>query len=97
MDRLVAAGASWPGAVALSGGGDSLCLMHLLADWAAKRKLPAPIMLTVDHGLRPGSEKDARKAVALARKRGLKAQLLTRKGKIPNGDIEAAAREARYT
>ncbi len=97
MDRLVAAGASWPGAAALSGGGDSLCLMHLLADWAAKRKLPAPIVLTVDHGLRPGSDKDARKAVALARKRGLKAQLLTRKGKIPNGDIEAAAREARYT
>ena len=71
--------------------------MHLLADWAASRKLPAPIVLTVDHGLRPGSDKHARHAVALARKRGLKAQLLTRKGKAPKGDIEAAAREARYT
>ena len=30
------------------------------------------------------------------RARGLKAQLLTRKGKIPKGDIEAEARDARY-
>ena len=97
MDRLLAAGAAWPGAVALSGGGDSLCLMHLLADWAAKRKLPAPVVLTVDHALRPGSDRHAKQAVALARKRGLKAQLLTRKGRAPKGDIEAEARDARYT
>ncbi len=35
MDEF-AAGGAWPGAVAVSGGGDLLALMHLLARWAKK-------------------------------------------------------------
>ena len=38
--------------VALSGGGDSIALMHLAALWAGSRRLSAA---TVDHGLRPAS------------------------------------------
>ena len=94
MDGL---GAPWPGAVALSGGGDSLALMHLLADWARARKLPPPVALVVDHALRAESAAEARKAAGFARKAGLTAHILTRKGAAPRSGIEAAARDARYS
>ncbi len=93
MDAL---GPIWPGAVAVSGGADSLALMHLLARWAKARSLPAPVALTVDHGLLPGSAATARKVVAWARKAGLKAVSLAWKGQKPSADIEAEARAARY-
>ena len=93
MDDL---GAPWPGAVAVSGGADSLALMHLLARWAKARRLPPPVVLTVDHGLRPDSKTVARKVVSAARKAGLRSASLAWTGKKPKGDIEAAARDARY-
>ncbi len=90
------ADAPWPGAVAVSGGADSLALMHLLASWARKRRAAAPVVLTVDHGLRDGSAADARKVARWAREAGLKAQVLAWTGKKPAADIEAEARAARY-
>jgi tRNA(Ile)-lysidine synthase len=80
----------------VSGGGDSLALMHLLADWAKAEKRAAPVVLIVDHGLRKGSAADAKKTARWARDAGLAAHVLSWKGKKPTGDIEAAAREARY-
>lgn len=47
-----------PIAVALSGGGDSMALTHLLSEWAHKRVNPLHI-LHVDHGLRTESKKEA--------------------------------------
>lgn len=88
--------APWPGAVAVSGGGDSLALMAMLAVWAKARNAPAPIVLTVDHGLRRGSAADAKRVVQAAKKIDLKAHVLNWKGAKPKSDIEAAAREARY-
>jgi tRNA(Ile)-lysidine synthase len=88
--------AQWPGAVALSGGGDSVALMLLLADWAKRGKRGAPAALIVDHGLREGSSRDARTAARWAREAGLKAQVLSWNGAKPGADIEAAARAARY-
>jgi tRNA(Ile)-lysidine synthase len=70
--------------------------MWLLADWAKEKKLAPPIVLVVDHGLRAGSAKAARKAARWARGAGLKAHVLTWTGQKPDGDIEAAARDARY-
>ena len=90
------AGALWPAAVAVSGGGDSMALMLLLKDWAAREKLPPPHVLTVDHGLRPQSENDAAYVAKAARKLKLKATILVWDGAKPKSDIEAAAREARY-
>lgn len=95
MDRLALQGA-WPGAVAVSGGGDSLALMHLLADWAKARGLPPPLVLSVDHGLRKDSAKDARQVVRWAKDAGLKAHILVAKGARPKADIEAQARAARF-
>jgi tRNA(Ile)-lysidine synthase len=93
---MAALGPPWPGAVALSGGGDSLALMHLLAGWARAQGLPPPVALIVDHALRAGSVGEARKALGFARKAGLEAHILTRKGSAPRSGIEAAARDARY-
>jgi tRNA(Ile)-lysidine synthase len=96
MDALLAGGAGWPGAVAVSGGGDSLALMHLLARWAKARKLAPPRVLTVDHGLREGSSRDVRKVLRWAKDAGLSATSFIWSGAKPSGDIEAEARAARY-
>lgn len=96
MAQLTPDGVPWPGAVAVSGGGDSLALMLLLAEWARENARPAPVVLTVDHGLRSDSVKDARAAICAARAAGLAAYLLVWTGPKPRADIEAAARAARY-
>lgn len=91
-------------AVAVSGGGDSVALMHLLSGWAAARSLKPPVVLTVDHGLRKTSAKDARQVAAWAKSAGLSAHVLKWRGAKsksgpqsgPQSGIEAAAREARY-
>jgi tRNA(Ile)-lysidine synthase len=70
--------------------------MHLLAASARAAKSLAPMVLTVDHGLRAGSAQDARKVAAFAKRAGLKATILSWRGKKPKAGIEAAAREARY-
>ena len=85
-----------PWAVAVSGGGDSLALMHLLQGFAMARGLAAPIVLTVDHGLRKHSAREAKKVVAWAKKAGLAAHVLTWRGKKPKTGIESEARQARY-
>jgi len=89
-------GSPWPAAIAVSAGGDSVALMFLLADWAAREVRSAPIVLTVDHGLRPDSHKDAEHVRKLARSAGLEAHVLVWKGAKPSADIEAEARAARY-
>jgi len=94
-----AAGGAWPGAVALSGGGDSVALLHLIARWAKKTGKTAPLALVVDHGLRPESAKEARGAAKAARALGLEALVLRWRDatqKSSKGGIEAAARQARY-
>jgi tRNA(Ile)-lysidine synthase len=80
----------------VSGGGDSLALMHLLAAQARTHRRKPPVVLTVDHGLRRASSKDAKKVADWAQKAGLKAHILTWKGIKPKSGVEAAAREARY-
>jgi len=96
MDALRSAGAAWPGAIAVSGGCDSVALMRLLAAYTKHAKLPPPVILTVDHGLRESSAKDARAVVKMAADIGLKAHALVWKGPHPKSDIEAEARAARY-
>lgn len=96
MARALALGAPWPGAVAVSGGGDSKALMLLLADWAQSASRSLPIILTVDHGLTSGASRAARDVIQSAKGLGLKAHKLVWKGAKPEADIEAAARVARY-
>jgi tRNA(Ile)-lysidine synthase len=90
------AGHAGPIVVAVSGGGDSLALMHLLRVFAKMQKLGPPIVLTVDHGLRKSSAADAKQVAAWAKQAGLKAHVLAWRGAKPGRGVEAAAREARY-
>lgn len=86
----------WPGAIAVSGGGDSLALMYLAANWARARKLKPPKILSVDHGLTKGSRKFAAEVRVQAKSLGLDCTVLSWNGAKPKSDIEAAARDARY-
>ena len=85
-----------PWAVAVSGGGDSLALMHLLRGFAKARGLAPPIVLTVDHGLRMNSARDAKQVLTWAKQAGLAAHLLTWRGPKPKSGVETQARQARY-
>jgi tRNA(Ile)-lysidine synthase len=82
--------------VAVSGGGDSLALLHLISAWARTRRLAPPVALIVDHGLQEDSRARARKARAWAKALGAAAHVLTVSDKLPAGDLEATARQARY-
>jgi tRNA(Ile)-lysidine synthase len=87
--------AAAPVAVALSGGGDSLALLHLAAAWArrAGRRLVA---LTVDHGLNPDSGAWTRFAAERALALGLPHRTLVWTGAKPATGLPAAARAARH-
>ena len=77
--------------VALSGGVDSVVLLHRL-----RRENPAVTALHVHHGLSPNADAWARFCKALCRKLGV--PLTVRKVKVAESGkgLEAAAREARY-
>ncbi len=84
-------------AIAVSGGGDSTALMHLVAEWASARARPAPMVLTVDHGARANAIAECRNVVAQARKIGLKARILRNPGwPVPRSNRQAAYRQLRY-
>ena len=87
-------------AVAVSGGADSLALLHTLRTLAGRRDWKL-VVLTVDHGLRPGSRADADFVVAHALALGLPARLLVAPpgavaARRPGQGVEAAARAVRY-
>jgi tRNA(Ile)-lysidine synthetase-like protein len=99
---LAAAGAPGRGdavAVAVSGGADSMALLHALRTLASPRGWRLEVV-TVDHGMRPGSAADAEFVVDHAKALGLGAHLV----RIPAAELaaaggagpEGAARAARY-
>jgi tRNA(Ile)-lysidine synthase len=85
-----------PAAIAVSGGGDSIALMYLFADWAKRKNVSAPIVVIVDHGLRDESAKEAALVAQWAEGAGFEAHVLRWQGKKPSGNIEDKARLARY-
>ncbi len=86
----------FPWALAVSGGSDSVALMVLAAAWAKANGHPLPIVLTVDHGLRPASAAEARQVAAWAKTYDLDSKVLTWKAAKPQKNIQSLAREARY-
>ncbi|WP_052464625.1 tRNA lysidine(34) synthetase TilS [Methyloceanibacter caenitepidi] len=83
-------------ALAVSGGPDSVALLHLCVDFALRHGLAAPVALTVDHDLRPGSRAEAERVAEIAERLGAPHAILTwRHGPI-DARLQARARAARY-
>jgi len=81
---------------AVSGGPDSMALMHLLARWRARSDKPPVLVATIDHGLRPEAADEAAFVAREAADLGLSHRILAWTGDKPSTGIQEAAREARY-
>lgn len=83
--------------IAVSGGPDSTALLALVARWRAARKQgPALLAVTVDHGLRPESAREARAVKRLAGELGVRHRTLRWTGKKPASALQEEARRVRY-
>jgi tRNA(Ile)-lysidine synthase len=93
FDELLAG----PLALAVSGGPDSMALLHLVARWSkAISKSDEILVLTVDHGLRNDAAREAEFVKAQARELGLAHRTMTWAGPKPETRIQAVARTVRY-
>lgn len=83
--------------VAVSGGPDSTALLWLAARWHASRKSgPAIVAVTIDHGLRAESTREAKTVKRLAHEIGVIHHTLRWNGAKPKTGLQEAARDARY-
>jgi tRNA(Ile)-lysidine synthase len=99
LDHLFAALAPFAALIlAVSGGADSMAMMHLVARWSKLHpdKLRKLVVATVDHGLRPNSRAEAEWVGQQARALGLDHEVLVWEGAKPSTGIQEAARTARY-
>ena len=85
-------------ALAVSGGADSMAMLHLIARWRLEGAgKPELTVLTVDHGLRAGSRAEAEMVAGMAKGLGLRHAILTwMRDERQSGGLQALAREARY-
>ncbi len=95
LDARLSPDADRPVALALSGGGDSMALLHLAADWCARRGRRL-LALTVDHRLHPDSAAWTAFAGEAARAVCADWRALSWEGPKPSTGLPAAARAARH-
>ena len=82
--------------LAVSGGSDSMALMHLGAAWAKEYDVPCSVV-TVDHGLRAESAAEAEFVKSAAQELGLAHNILRwNSGTESRGNLQKNARDARY-
>jgi tRNA(Ile)-lysidine synthase len=83
--------------LAISGGPDSTALLYLAARWRhALKKGPALLAVTIDHGFRPESVREARAVQRLARALGVRHRIRRWKGTKLRTSFQEAGRTARY-
>ncbi|MDX1975410.1 MAG: tRNA lysidine(34) synthetase TilS [Rickettsiales bacterium] len=82
-------------AIAVSGGSDSIALLHLAQRWAESRQGKV-IALTVDHGLRANSLEEAKQVQTWCAQLGIEHHLLQWHPGECSTAIQASARKARY-
>lgn len=80
--------------VAVSGGGDSMALLKLLADWAQAAGTSL-FAATVDHGLRPEAADEARLVGQVAARLSVPHDILRWQNWDGQGNLQAMARQAR--
>ncbi|MEB8388983.1 tRNA lysidine(34) synthetase TilS [Rhodobacteraceae bacterium KMM 6894] len=81
-----------PIVVAVSGGSDSLALLHALSDWGG-----APLLaVTVDHRLRAEAAGEAAEVAAICARMNIPHQTLIWSGWDGTGNLSASARTGRY-
>lgn len=81
-------------AVAVSGGADSMALLHLAKTYADAHQI-ALTALTVDHGLRAASKAEAEQVGTWCKQNNIPHKILNWQGDKPQTGIQDAAREAR--
>ncbi|TSI16810.1 tRNA lysidine(34) synthetase TilS [Brevibacterium aurantiacum] len=81
--------------IAVSGGADSMALLHACAFLHRRGELHAHAV-TVDHGLQSSTAEVARRVVSIAESWGLPAEVATVTVAAGDEGLEAAARDARY-
>ncbi|HWK13710.1 MAG TPA: tRNA lysidine(34) synthetase TilS [Rhizobiaceae bacterium] len=95
--RTVLAGLDLPAAspivAAVSGGGDSVALLLLLA---RSGRANSVIAITIDHALRPESADEAQRVAMFCRSLGVAHRIMRWEGDKPATGLMQAAREARY-
>jgi tRNA(Ile)-lysidine synthase len=82
--------------IALSGGGDSTALLVLLADWAATHDVRLSAA-TINHHLRPEAKAEITQAADLCADLNVPHQVLHWRDWGGQGNLQAAARQARLT
>jgi tRNA(Ile)-lysidine synthase len=83
--------------LAVSGGPDSTALLWLAARWRRRlKRRPKLLAVTVDHGLRKESAREALAVKKLAKRLKVEHRTLRWRGKKPKTGIQEAARHARY-
>ena len=81
--------------IAVSGGGDSVALLHLFARWSAQTGHPISAV-TVDHQLRDESGDEAHGVAQLCKSLGVSHDILTWERPVEAGNLAATARDGRY-
>lgn len=81
--------------VAVSGGGDSMALLHLMAAFCQQHGI-ALFAVTVDHRLRPAAAEEAQAVAAFCKQAGVPHDTLAWEGWDGQGNLQNAARDARY-
>lgn len=83
--------------LAVSGGPDSVALLWLAARWRdALEQPPKLVAVTIDHGLRAESAREAKTVARLAKSLNVSHRTLRWTGRKPKTGIQEAARNARY-
>jgi tRNA(Ile)-lysidine synthase len=84
-------------ALAVSGGADSLALMHLAIEWCRREGREPPLAVTVDHDLRKASAQEALDVHGWAQRAGIEHTTLKWQHNGPTTNLQSMARQARYS